>query len=211
MEDSPQTPQTTTRSPEADVKFLLAEYDRLKTLRNTTEEIHYTRFNSYMTVTLAIVGGYLTIATATKSNIPATSPVPEILLGILFIWGVMTFLDMTDLTQSINHFVRAKNEIQRYFTDRSAELSSYLYFAQPERNPPTGKLRGFVARWLGGSPKMVLAVLNAAMGALLIARLLLSLGFLPFWATVLSIIAFLGIGAVHVTYVKVIYRRKYIP
>ena len=136
---------------------------------------------------------------------------PEILLGILFIWGVMTFLDMTDLSHSINHHVRAMRNIQRYFTDRTTELVGYLYYSNPELYRPPSKLRGFVDHWSGGSPKMVLAVLNAAMGALLIARLLLSLGFLPFWATVLSIIAFLGFGAVHVTYVKVIYTRKYIP
>lgn len=204
-------PQTASESPDVGVEFLLAEYDRLKGLQNTLWETYFTRFNSYMTVTLAIVGGYLTLATATKSSIPATSPVPEILLGVLFVWGVLTFLDMTDLAQGVNHHIRAMREIQRYFTDRNAELTDYLYYSKPELYRPPGKLRGFFAHWLGGSPKMVLAMLNATMGTLLVAKLLVSFGFLPFWTVVLSMIAFVGIGVLHTVYVTAIYRRKYIP
>jgi len=211
MPDSRQIPETTTEPGDSGAGFLLAEYDRLKNLQNTMWEIYYTRFNSYMTITLAIIGGYLTIATATKSNIPATSPVPEILLGVLFVWGILTFLDMADLSQSINHHIRAMRDIQRYFTDRSTDLVDYLYYSKPALYKPPSRLRGFVVHWLGGSPKMVLAVLNATMGALLLAIFLLSLGFLPWLTAVLALIAFFVLGAGHAAYVSIVYRRRYIP
>lgn len=195
----------------ADVQFLLEEYDRLKGLAASNWKIYYERFNFFMTVALGSTAAYVALLTADPPVIPQTYPLPDLLVVVIIVWGGFTFLDLTELSYGTLHLVNAIRDIQKYFTERSPHLKEYLYFEKSEIYEAPNKIERFVSRWIfAGSPKLVLAVLDSGLIAILVARFLWWLKSPIELIIACPIIAFAISGLLHMVYVKFAYRRKYI-
>lgn len=194
-----------------DVRFLLVEYDRLKGLEISNWEIYYARFNSFMTVALGALAAYVALITANPPALPTYFPVPDLLLLVILVWGILTFLGLTELSYGIKHLVNALREIQAYFTHCCPDVSKYLYYDAPTLYQAPSRFEYFVSRWLlTASPKTVLAVVNGALSAVLIARLLAELQWPSAMVVLGAIVAFVAIGLLHPIYVTFAYRRQYL-
>ena len=209
---SPGAPES--KISQADVQLIIAEYDRLKGLEASEWNTYHSRFNFFMTVVLALLGGYVTLATATSQFVSPGSPVPEILGTIVLVWGVLTFIGLVDSSYTIRHYINALNWLQKFFIDKNLTIRKYLYFRK-ESNPDlyrkTGWLEGLLAEYaLRGSPKMVLALVNSAIITGLAAQTLYLRGAPANTSLAVGIMIGVASGIAHVIYVKLIYRRKYI-
>ncbi len=199
---------------DADVQFVLAEYDRLKGLEAAEWKNYYSRFNLFMTITLALAGSYITLASAGAVAISIVSPTPEILALIILVWGVFTFLGLVEDSYTIRHFVNALRCLQQYFTKRQTHLVQYLYFSEeshPELYRKPRWLPYLLSKYvLRGSPKLILSALNSGIAAVLVARLMLWRGILPSVCAAVGIVLFILLGVLHAAYVERIYRREYL-
>jgi len=197
------------------IRLLMVEYDRLKGLEVAFWDLYFKRFNDFMTATLALIGAYVALANLSSPLVPVGSPGPEILAALVFTWGIFTFLNLTQISYGIRHWVNAMNEIQRYFIENDQDLKSYLYFRRSSLyEAPAGilgKVEYQASRFLlRGSPKLVLAVLDSGLLAYLVAMLLATTRLLPVAVAAISILVFSVSGVLHAGYVRLIYRRNYI-
>lgn len=112
------------------VKFLLAEYERLRDVR--AEIIHRAtrRFEFYLTITTAIVGGFILLGQVQGSLDIPLYIIDLIALG-LFVYGMVTFINITFSSTFDLQIIYAFKEIQKYFTDRHPEIENYLYLSSP--------------------------------------------------------------------------------
>ena len=154
------------------VQFLLAEYDRLKGLEISQSEVYYSRFNSFMTVSLAIIGAYVTLVTADSLSVSISFPVlPDLLALVILVWGIFTFLGLTEITCATRHVINALRDIRAYFTERHAVVADHLYYQKPELYEVGNWVERLAGRYLfRGSPKAILTLINSSLSAILVAR-----------------------------------------
>jgi hypothetical protein len=200
-----------TENSTADVQFLLAEYDRLKGLEVSHWEIYYARFNSFMTVALGVMAVYATLVTANPPIVSTAFPVPDLLAAVILLWGGFTFLGLVEINYGIKHLANAMIDIQAYFTENHAHLKKRLYFHKQELYEVPSKIEYYASRWiLGGSPKLILAVLDSGLSAVLVARFLLWLQSSVVITILCTAAVFVIIGLLHMVYVRFAFRREYL-
>lgn len=188
--------------------FLLAEYDRLRDVREELHQRASRRFEFYVTISSAAVGAFLLVGQS-----QAGTRIPEYIYDLVAIgllgYGGITFLNLTFASTFQFQLLRAFREIQRYFLERDPDLAEYLYFNSP--GPPSDSYR--LARVLrrgmgGGSEKSVIAFFNSGLAAYLLISLGRRLGvqLQELEILIIAVIAFVVFGVAHGVYVSFAYR-----
>ena len=152
--------------------FLLAEYERLKDLRNELSQRASRRFEFFLTIASAAVGAYLIILNQSQ-GIPVFPRYIMDIFAVLFLgYGLITFMNITFASTFEIEIVRAVKRIQQYFITLDPTTERYLYFNSPYSHPNNYRLIGVLARGVGGgSEKSVIAFINSS----LITYILISL------------------------------------
>src|SRR5687768_3373915 len=107
------------------IKFLLAEYELIRSLRSDLIHVGESRVNFFLAT---LSGAFVGLALLSKSSVlgdTLTVINGSILAGLFFI-GVITFLLSVERDIRVNFYARGLNRIRQYFAHEMPSIKDYL-------------------------------------------------------------------------------------
>ena len=167
--------------------FLLAEFERLQSVRSEINNHSSRRFEFYLTFTSAAIGALVLISQG--QNFMLSRSILDLIAIGFFTYGMITFLNLSWASSAYRELIVALHNIQDFFIGTQPNILDYLYFRHDHEPENRYKFLRILGRGIGGgSEKAVVTLVNSSLLTYLVSSLLVS-----YLRIQLSPIAFQGI------------------
>lgn len=128
--------------------FMLHEYDRIMKLElNELGESEH-RVDFFLQIASATVGVIVLVSKSPNLPIEITDATIQAILGILFLFGLLTLNRLNARSAQLRAYSRVTSEIQSYFSQQNPEILTYIKTVN-EKRKPSGKLVPILRRFRG--------------------------------------------------------------
>jgi hypothetical protein len=137
---------------EKSADFMLAEYERIFALRNSEITQTEQRFNFFLTIVTASIGGIIFLSQLTNISQQIYFTALQGLLILLLLFGLLILNRQNVRSSQLHFYVTQLNKIQDYFGKSDSEIAAYFEWrrelmerSKPKRNlsyKTLGRLRG---------------------------------------------------------------------
>jgi len=115
--------------------FMLHEYDRIMKLElNELGESEH-RVDFFLQIASATVGIIVLVSKSPSLSVEITDATVQVILGILFLFGLLTLNRLNARSAQLRAYSRATSEIQSYFSQVDPEIMTYIKAVDETRKP----------------------------------------------------------------------------
>jgi hypothetical protein len=192
-------------------EFMLAEYERISSLRSGEITSTEQRFNFFLTIATAAIGAIVVLSQVANLSFQVYSTVMQGLLSILLLFGLTNQNRQNVRSLQIRFYDQQIAKIQDYFAESDTEVVAYLDWQRGlmKRSQPKSRLaKVFLARFRGSLTDLITLSNSALCGGIALVTLSAN-GNSPQTVTIWTLITF--IVAMLILYTYNGFMRKVLP